>query len=95
MKLTSKCKFQLMPRSRDFGLPFPTCHMINNEIWICFHYWGKQNCRTWAENEFGEEDFDTPLNHYKGTLTKYEDRPFVFGGIFQINCPLKALFITD
>ena len=83
IKMTSKCKFELMPRSRNFGLPFPKCHMINNEIWICFHYWGKKKCKTWADNEFGEEDFNTPIDHYRGTLTTYEDRPFVFGGIFS------------
>ena len=91
MKLTSKCKFELMPRSRNFGLPFPKCHVINNEVWICFHYWGKKKCKTWVENEFGEEDFDTHINHYGGSLTNYGDRPFVFGGIVSYNWPVNSL----
>ena len=94
MKLTSKCKFELMPRSRNFGLPFPKCHIINNEVWICFHYWGKKKCKTWVEYEFGEQDFETPINHHRGSLTSYEDRPFAFGGIFSKNLLVKVKFIT-
>ena len=58
--------------------------VINNKVWLCFHYWGNKKCKTWADNKYGEEDFDSHINHWKGSLASYENRPFAFGGIVSV-----------
>ena len=77
-----------MPRSMInsggplFSLPYSACHIINNTVWLCFHYFNGNNCKTWAENKYGDKDFDSHINHWKGSLASYENKPFVFGGLF-------------
>ena len=89
LKLTSECKFEYMPRSMInsggplFSLPYSACQIINNTVWLCFNYFNGKNCKTWAENKYGDEDFDSHINHWKGSLASYENKPFVFGGLFS------------
>ena len=77
-----------MPRSMInsggplFSLPYSACHIIDNTVWLCFNYFNGKNCKTWAENKYGDEDFDSHINHWKGSLASYENKPFVFGGLF-------------
>ena len=61
LKLTNKCKLEYLPARLGKYYLRTRCHVVRNEVWLCFRYGGYHSCETWTREKIRQS-----LNHSDG-----------------------------